>query len=62
MTTMDYQVHMLRIWRESAATTEGAAPFRVSLEDTKTAVRVGFSDLDALMDYLRQQVTVPANS
>lgn len=62
MTAKDYQVHMLRIWRETTATPEGTGSFRVSLEDTKTAVRVGFSDLDALMDYLRQQVNLPADS
>lgn len=59
MTANDYQVHMLRIWRESAASNDGPGKFRVSLENTKTAVRVGFTDLDALVDYLRQQVDEP---
>ncbi|MCZ7672714.1 MAG: hypothetical protein M5U34_39150 [Chloroflexi bacterium] len=56
----DYQVHMLRIWREKpdAETKQGA--FRASLEDTKTAVRIGFSDLDTLMEYLRQQTDASA--
>ncbi|MCA9873860.1 MAG: hypothetical protein H6659_00775 [Ardenticatenaceae bacterium] len=54
----DYQVHMLRIWRGQG---EGSqANVRLSLENTKTAVRVGFADWDAFIAYLREQIDGPA--
>ena len=57
-TNSDYQVHMLRIWRDQQV--EGSqASVRLSLENTKTAVRVGFADWDAFVAYLREQIDSP---
>ncbi len=52
----DYQVHLLRIWREPGAEASQSSGVRLSLENTKTSVRVGFADWDAFMAYLRDQV------
>jgi hypothetical protein len=55
----DYQVHMLRIWRDTQAQ-DSQINVRLSLENTKTAVRVGFADWDAFVAYLREQIHGPA--
>lgn len=52
----DYQVHMLRIWQKPASSDQN---LRVTLENTKTAVRVSFTDFEALSNYLQQQVEQP---
>ena len=55
----DYQVHMLRIWRDQQV--EGSqASVRLSLANTKAAVRVGFADWESFVTYLREQVDGPA--
>ena len=56
----DYQVHMLRIWQNSSAQSQDKNAMRVTLENTKTAVRVSFSDIESLANYLQQQVEIPA--
>ena len=56
--TKDYQVHMLRIWQNSPATDQQGNALRVTIENTKTAVRVSFSDFESLATYLQQQVEV----
>jgi hypothetical protein len=56
----NYQVHMLRIWQESPAGENSQTGLRVSLEDPKTAVRVGFTDLEALLNYLKEKLEIPA--
>ncbi|NHZ71574.1 MAG: hypothetical protein GWP17_00595 [Aquificales bacterium] len=52
----DYQVHMLRIWQTSSADSQNKNALRVTIENTKTAVRVSFNDFDSLVTYLQQQV------
>ena len=54
----DYQVHMLRIWRDLQSD-NSQVNVRLSLENTKTAVRVGFADWDAFVAYLREQIDGP---
>jgi hypothetical protein len=56
----DYQVHMLRIWQYSAKNDRAEDAVRVTLENTKTAVRVSFSDIESMANYLQQQVDVSA--
>ncbi len=48
----DYQVHMLRIWQNHSKETN---QLRVTLENTKTAIRIHFNDFESLADYLQQQ-------
>jgi hypothetical protein len=54
-TGVDYHVYMLRIWKEQAQPNSPAA-IRLTLEDTRTGVRVGFTDLEKLMAYLEEQI------
>ena len=58
----DYQVHMLRIWQNPSANTQSENALRVTIENTKTAVRVSFSDFESLAHYLQQQMEVEAIS
>ena len=51
---VDYYSYLLRLWR----TGEGH-PWRGSLEDAETGERVGFSDLEALVQFLREQTRSP---
>ncbi|MBE2221097.1 MAG: hypothetical protein IAF02_06130 [Anaerolineae bacterium] len=55
----DYQVHMLRIWQNASTPSQDKSAIRVTLENTKTAVRVSFSDIESLANYLQQQVESP---
>jgi thiamine pyrophosphate-dependent acetolactate synthase large subunit-like protein len=48
----DYQVHMLRIWQNHAYETN---QLHITLENTKTAIRIHFNDFESLADYLQQQ-------
>ena len=59
-TPKDYQVHMLRIWQNVSTSNQDKSAVRVTLENTKTAVRVSFSDIESLANYLQQQVDAPA--
>jgi len=54
----DYQVHMLRVWQTPTAKNNGSN-LHVTIENTKTAVRVNFSDFESLKSYLQQQVDTP---
>ena len=58
--TKDYQVHMLRIWQNPSANTPPENALRVTIENTKTAVCVSFSDFESLAHYLQQQMEVKA--
>lgn len=51
-----YQAYVLRLWREAAGTDDMPAVWRFSLDDTATGQRLGFSNLNALMEYLSQQL------
>ncbi len=55
----DYQVHMLRVWQTPTAKND-KSNLHVTIENTKTAVRVNFSDFESLTSYLQQQVETPA--
>lgn len=59
-TPKDYQVHMLRIWQNASTSNQDKSAVRVTLENTKTAVRVSFSDIESMANYLQQQVETPA--
>jgi len=52
-----YQVYLLRLWRERPASPERPAVWRFSLEDTRTRQRHGFGDLEALVAFLRAELT-----
>ena len=54
-TATDYQVYLLRIWKETKDQTDAPATIRVSLENTRTGERVGFSNWDKLVSYLKGQ-------
>ncbi len=48
-----YQSYLLRFWQVS----EGGRPaIRISLENTQTRERHGFTDLEALLAFLREHV------
>jgi hypothetical protein len=59
-----YFSYILRLWRvegeEVQVGCEGESKFRASLDDPQTGDRVGFADLEALFDYIRE-VTKYAN-
>lgn len=48
----DYRSYLLRIRRFEH---RGETSWRVSLEDIRSSARHGFTDLDALLAFLRQQ-------
>ena len=48
----DYRSYLLRLWRVS----EGQDAWQASLESPHTGERQGFSDLEAMFDFLRRQV------
>lgn len=54
-----YQVLMLRIRQNGSASGQD---LRVTLENTKTEVRVNFSDFESLTNYLQQHVEKQAIS
>ncbi len=48
-----YQSYLLRLWQVS----EGGRPaLRISLENTQTRERRGFTDLEALLTFLREGI------
>lgn len=51
--TAGYKSFMLRIWRVKRADATG---WRASLESPLTGERIGFGSLDALVEYLRQEI------
>jgi hypothetical protein len=55
----DYLSYLLRLWRvggDGGAHREEKAVWRASLESPLTDERIGFASLDALIDFLRQQI------
>ena len=48
----DYLSYLLRLWRVD----KEEAVWRASLESPLTGERIGFASLDALFDFLRQQI------
>ncbi|MCA1552955.1 MAG: hypothetical protein LC737_01110 [Chloroflexi bacterium] len=57
-----YKAFTLRIWEERTQGGESASQWRFSLEDPQTGKRQGFVDLNALMNYLRAQISVSARA
>lgn len=51
----DYQVYLLRLWRERAAGEDAEAVWRFSLESPATHHRRGFESLEALVAFLSNQ-------
>lgn len=52
----DYQVYMLRLWRERPDNTNEAGVWRFSLESPATHHRRGFESLEALAAFLSNQM------
>lgn len=52
---MDYYIYMLRVWRESEVLAE--SPLRLSVENTRTGTRVGFTDWRNLVEYINSQAS-----
>jgi len=51
----DYQVYLLRLWRECAAENEVEEVWRFTLESPATHHRRGFESLEALAAFLSNQ-------
>ena len=47
----NYDVYMLRIWKED----QSDKPKRLTIENTKTGSRVGFTDWDKLVAFLEKK-------
>ena len=52
MIERDYAAYLLRLWRVSG---EEEMAWRASLQDARTGQRQGFTSLDDLFQFLRQQ-------
>jgi hypothetical protein len=50
-----YHSYLLRLWLEN----EQSRSWRMSLENAHTGERMGFACLDALFDFLYQQIEIP---
>lgn len=50
-----YQAYMLRVWEERTEQPGSDVPLRLSLENTRTGTRIGFANLEHLLQYLREQ-------
>jgi hypothetical protein len=55
----DYEAYLLRLWRVHS---EGKAAWRASVENAHTGERKGFTNLDHLFDFLRQQTGASPDS
>jgi len=53
----DYRSYLLRLWREG----QTADAWRASLQSVITGERRGFASLDALLDFLRDQIADAQN-
>jgi hypothetical protein len=60
---VDYQVYVLRVWKEEKSQPDSRANVRLSLENTKTGTRIGFTDWSKFARYLKEQTNeLSANS
>jgi hypothetical protein len=57
-TLTDYNIFMLRIWKEGHEN----RPQRISLENTRTGTRIGFTSLDNLVEFINMQFNVARES
>ena len=51
-----YRAYLLRLWQEQTASSERAAIWHLSLEDSKTGQRRGFDGLESLVAFLRAEI------
>jgi hypothetical protein len=51
-----YQVYVLRIWQDQAATRERPARLRFSLENPNTGNRRGFASFEAFVAFLQEEL------
>lgn len=49
----NYRVYMLRVWRENSSS---SGSLRLTVEDTRTGNRVGFTDWDEFAMYLHGEI------
>lgn len=54
----DYQSYLLRLWRVD----KGENGVQASLESTHTGERRGFANLEAMLDFLRRQMTAQSET
>jgi hypothetical protein len=59
MVERDYVAYLLRLWRVRS---DGKTAWRASLESAHTGERQGFTSLDDLFRFLRQQTGVSSDS
>jgi hypothetical protein len=55
----DYEAYLLRLWRVHS---EGKTAWRASVENAHTGERKGFTNLEHLFDFLRQQTDASSDS
>jgi hypothetical protein len=55
----DYEAYLLRLWRVHS---EGKIAWRASVENAHTGERKGFTNLDDLFGFLRQQTGASPDS
>lgn len=51
-----YRAYLLRFWEEARGRPDLPGTWRFSLEDPRTGQRQGFADLEALVDFVRQEM------
>lgn len=54
-----YRVYMLRVWRENSSS---SGSLRLTVEDTRTGSRVGFTDWDEFATYLHDEIDETVSS
>jgi hypothetical protein len=52
-----YRAYLLRFWEERGLQPETSSVWRFSLEDPQTGKRHGFASLEALVTFLREELT-----
>lgn len=52
-----YRAYLLRFWEESRENPKLPGTWRFSLEDPRTGQRQGFAGLEALVEFLRQEMS-----
>jgi hypothetical protein len=50
--TMQYQVYVMRLWRDKTPSEETSSGWRFSIENPSTGQRRGFSSLEELVAFL----------
>jgi hypothetical protein len=55
--SLRYQSYLLRYWEEHGRAPSQPAAWRFSLEEVETGKRHGFADLEALVAFLRAEIS-----